>query len=381
MPAMVRTDASNPFAHHTMQVRVPATAREVLVLNPDYSPAVHIALEALAAAIETDQVMPPLEATAPDYELWREACAAHTGQTWLQTDWFYSEVYFYRLLVSATRWWETGRDLFAPQKTAELSSLALWQRLEEALELRAKLREERLQALIHLDLWGNRIDLSFAASLARGTDGSHHDLLVDDSAAVVTHLMAHPGGEVHIVADNTGTELALDLALCDALLDEAGTQVIFHVKVHPMFVSDALPSDWFTLVRQMTARGGETAALASRLLAAFDAGRVRVIPNGFWNSSYPLSGLTPVMRDVFSRAALVVLKGDLNYRRMVGDVLWPVTTPFRDVVRFMPAPLLAMRTLKSELLVGLAAGQAEALAAEDAKWQTNGKRGVIQFRA
>ena len=377
MPAMVRTDVSNSFAHHTMQVRVPATAREVLVLNPDYPPAVQIAVEALAAAIESDQVMPPIDPIAPDHAWWKDASAAHAGQSWLQTDWFYAEVYFYRLLVGATRWWETGRDLFAPQKNAEVGSPALWQRLEEALDLRSQKRAERLHALLHLDLWGNRIDLSFAASLARGTDGSHHDLLTDDSAAVVEHLLARSGGEVHIVADNTGTELALDLALCDALLDDARTQVTFHVKVHPMFVSDALPSDWFTMVRQMAARGGEAAALSARLLAAFDAGRIRVIPNGFWNSSLPLSAL----HEVFSHAALVILKGDLNYRRMVGDMLYPVTTPLRDVVTFMPAPLLAMRTLKSELLVGLKDGVAETLVAEDPKWQTNGKRGVIQFRA
>lgn len=381
MPAMVRTDPTNPFAHHTMQYRVPATAREVLTLNPDYSPLIHAAVEKLAVSIETNQVMPPMDPLAPDYELWREACATHAGQSWLQTDWYFSEIYFYRLLVGAVRWWETGRDPFTPQKSAELNSPALWLRLDEALALRSRTREERLHALIHLDLWANRIDLSFAASLARGTDGSHHDLLVDASAEVTNHLLAHAGRDIHIVADNTGTELALDLALCDALLDAPGTRVTFHVKVHPMFVSDALPFDWFTLVHHMSAHGGEAAALASRLLSAFEEGRIRVIPNGFWNSSYPLSAMSSVLRDTFGQSALVILKGDLNYRRMVGDVLWPVTTLFRDVVSFMPAPLLAMRTLKSDLLVGLAEGQAEKLFAEDAKWQTNGKRGVIQFRA
>ena len=79
-------------------------------------------------------------------------------------------------------------------------------------------------------------------------------------------------------------------------------------------------------------------------------------------------------------ASLVIVKGDANYRRLVGDRQWDATTPLEDVVSpWFPAPLAALRTLKAEIAVGLRSGQAEAAAAQDAAWWTSGKYGSIQF--
>jgi hypothetical protein len=50
------------------------------------------------------------------------------------------------------------------------------------------------------------------------------------------------------------------------------------------------------------------------------------------------------------------VKGDANYRRLIGDALWPHDTPFAHVLSYFAAPLLALRTLKSEVCVGLAPG-------------------------
>ena len=77
---------------------------------------------------------------------------------------------------------------------------------------------------------------------------------------------------------------------------------------------------------------------------------------------------------------LVLVKGDANYRRLLGDAHWAPTTPFAEVLSYFPAPVAALRTLKAEIIVGLAPGQAERLAAEDPAWLVNGRRGVIQAR-
>ena len=50
-------------------------------------------------------------------------------------------------------------------------------------------------------------------------------------------------------------------------------------------------------------------------------------------------------------------------------------------MRYFPAPLLALRSLKSDPIVGLRPDQAETLDGLDPKWRSNGKRGVIQFKA
>jgi hypothetical protein len=86
------------------------------------------------------------------------------------------------------------------------------------------------------------------------------------------------------------------------------------------------------------------------------------------------------LRAELADADLVVLKGDVNYRRLIGDLHWPVTTPFERATAYFPAPLVALRTLKGELIVGLHPGEAEQLYEQDPEWQVNGRRGLIQGR-
>ena len=46
---------------------------------------------------------------------------------------------------------------------------------------------------------------------------------------------------------------------------------------------------------------------------------------------------------------------------------------------FLPSNLLSLRTLKADVVAGLAAGQAERLALLDPDWMVNGNWGLIQF--
>jgi uncharacterized protein with ATP-grasp and redox domains len=378
---MIRTDSTNAFAHHTMKVRVPAIIHEVMVLNPNYSPAILDALARLAEEMENDQLIPMLQPLAPDYEQWAANYAPYAGHTWLNTDWFFAEIYTYRLLMQAVRWWETGRDPFAPKKIAELGSSALWELIERTLSSQDTPLEERLLSLVYAALWGNRIDLSYAASLAHGTTSSNEDLLVDDSAAVVKHLLETTGA-IHIIVDNTGSELAMDLALADALLENENNRIIIHPKMHPTFVSDATAPDVLTLIERMAMH--ETpivSALGKRLSHAFESRRLTLAPDFYWNSTRVLWDMPPHLVDVFRGAALVIIKGDANYRRMVGDVLWPPDIPYSTVVDFFPAPLLALRTLKSDVVVGLPTGLDQRLDQTDPAWRVSGRHGLIQFRA
>src|SRR5205823_4744952 len=100
----------------------------------------------------------------------------------------------------------------------------------------------------------------------------------------------------------------------------------------------------------------------------------------FHTSSLFYPQLPPDLRAELARADLVVLKGDANYRRLCSDAHWPFETPFAEVVRDFPAPLVALRTSKAELVVGLPPGLAAATAALDPLWLVNGRRGVIQAR-
>jgi len=64
----------------------------------------------------------------------------------------------------------------------------------------------------------------------------------------------------------------------------------------------------------------------------------------------------------------------------VGDRRWPATTPFADLTSYFPSPLLALRTLKSDVAAGLDPATVAELEASGEEWRTSGTYAVVQFR-
>lgn len=79
-----------------------------------------------------------------------------------------------------------------------------------------------------------------------------------------------------------------------------------------------------------------------------------------------------------SQSFLIISKGDLNYRKLVGDIFWEPTVPFTEAVgNFKPSKLIALRTLKSDITCGLPEGLAEHISKNDPDWLKIGKYAVI----
>ncbi len=385
-PPPIRTDRSNHFANNTMRVRLPAIIDEVLALNSDFHASIQVRLAKLRDEIAQGAPIPSLPKQSSDHDEWQRALdqqrmTLQCPPGWHHAEWFFAETYAYRWILEATRWQETARDPFTPKKQAELHGEALWRLVERALQP-AESWADALSNALALDLWANRIDLSYAASLQQGTETRAEDLLVDDRAAVIAQVLDEPAGAIRLVADNAGSELAMDLALVDLLLQLPGLRVEVCLKAAPTFVSDATPSDVWLMLAEMQRRGPAAAALAKRLLAAWSAERLRFLPHTFWNSSLFLWEMPSSLHEALNEAQLVIIKGDANYRRAVGDCLWDAHTPFASALGYLDAPVLCLRTLKSDPLVGLPrASTEEALSASDREWRVNGKRGLIQFKA
>ncbi|HWA77632.1 MAG TPA: damage-control phosphatase ARMT1 family protein [Polyangiaceae bacterium] len=379
-PPRIRTDASHPFANHTMRVRVPVIVDEAIANNPEYSSDVRDRLAALGAALRTDSALPALDAAAPHAEGWRAELAARAGQSWLDTDWFFAENYAYRQIAECVGFWQHGRDPFLPVKRADYASAAHREAFERALSLSGA-PDERLHELLKLVLFGNRMDLSFAAAHQRGTHSAEEDLLCDDREAAILRL-TRGHGPLHLVIDNAGTELTLDLVLADFAIEVLKLRVVLHLKVHPAFVSDAMAVD----VVRFLEEGGEhypagsaPRACLERLEKAREQGELELAPHPYFNGPLSLWQLPLELERRFQGACLVVLKGDAHYRRALGDAIWPPATPFAQATRYFPAPLLALRTLKSDPIVGLAEGQAERLDVEDPSWRVNARRAVASL--
>ena len=394
-PPPIRTDESNAFANNTMRVRLPAIIDETIALNDDYPASIRERLSRLRDDIASGARIKGLsDASAADACGWagalrRQREILDAEPAWHNAEWFFAETYAYRCLIGAVRWRESGHDPFLPQKREELASEQLWRLLEHATEP-ASSASEALTGLVGFDLWANRIDLSYAASMERGTRIDEDDLLVDDRADLLTYLADSAAdhrqysgdGTIYLVADNTGSELAMDLALSDCLLHHVTKRVVICLKAHPTFVSDATPADVWMMLSEMTARGGGAAALAERLRSAWASERLRFLPHLYWNSSRFLWDLPAYLCGQLNRARLVIIKGDANYRRALGDCLWPAQTPFNHVLDYLDAPVLCLRTLKSDPVVGLPSAETAAkLDRIDPDWRVNGKRGLIQFKA
>ncbi len=272
----------------------------------------------------------------------------------------------------------TGLDPFRPQK--ELALVEARQALEAVLPARQEQAHD-LETLIRLALWGNQADLSMwpAGSANRPANGAGSRLLVDDAARAADYLRTAGGGRVDLVLDNTGAELAFDLLLADGLL-QTGRTVRLWVKLHPTFVSDAIAADIPETLSSLAASAQPAVrGLAERLLGHLQAGRLETATHPYWTSSHMGWELPADLRQELAQAVLLVSKGDANYRRWLGDRHWAYDYPLANVIDYLPAPMLLLRVLKSEVLAGLQPGQAEAVGQQDARWMINGQWGLIQY--
>ncbi|GGT11015.1 damage-control phosphatase ARMT1 family protein [Streptomyces chromofuscus] len=374
------------FPHSVLAERHPAIIRQVRASLP-YGPERQRALDALLADC-TEGVIEPLPPDAHDGDRWAAwGLDTYAGQSWFDVPWLWSESYFYRRLLDAVGYFGPGPeqaiDPFRPVKLTELDAPATDEELAALDGLETRPPDERAQALLHGSLWGNRADLGFRLSAGGDTPAAAPGLVADDSRTLWSLLPPSGTGTLCLVADNAGRELVPDLLLMAHLLAEGRVErAVLHVKPHPYYVSDATPADVLDALRRLTAAPGAAGAYGRRLWAATTDGRLTVRAHPFSCAPLPYAEMPDDLRAEFAEAALTVVKGDLNYRRLVGDRRWPPTTPFADVTGYFPGPVAALRTLKSDVICGLDAGTEAALvAAEGQRWRTAGTHALIQVNA
>ncbi|KAL2259193.1 hypothetical protein VTK26DRAFT_7226 [Humicola hyalothermophila] len=291
-------------------------------------------------------------------------------------------------------------------------------------------------------LWGNATDLSLLTSLTyediqrlQGSEArraAEQNILVNDLPAVYDHLASlreKKGGKqdrrVDVVLDNAGFELFVDLILAGYLLSAGlATTVVLHPKSIPWFVSDVVPADFAALLGAVAAprdffetqsdeeelQGTVPPKLSDKEVdelgflfaewSRFHAegmlvlrpNRVWTGPGSFWRLPAAAAGEgEEVVRDWRENSELVVFKGDLNYRKLVGDVAWDPTTPFTQAIGPLGpgsgVNVLALRTCKADVVVGLKPGEDERLKQTEGgggdsgarKWAWNGKWAVVSF--
>jgi hypothetical protein len=252
---------------------------------------------------------------------------------------------------------------------------------------------------VQVALWGNKCDLS----ISQGASNSQKECVLEQLAHLKPHILVDDttqalsalrkaaasrgggGGRVDVVLDNAGFELVTDLCLAELLLAAGlASSIHLHGKAMPWFVSDVTEADLQWTLNLMSASNN---AVISRFGAKWKSrlrdGTFHYSNHPFWTLPFDYSLMqqhTPDLYADLAKSDLVFLKGDLNYRKLVGDLAWDPTTPFSISLRgFNPAPLCSLRTQKADTVVGLRPGLAEEVEAKDPNWQIDGRWAIISF--
>ncbi|WP_327235786.1 damage-control phosphatase ARMT1 family protein [Streptomyces sp. NBC_01317] len=382
---VILSNEPGSFAWSVLAKRHPALIQQVRDAFP-YGPRQHEALDVLLDEI-TNGVVEPLPPAEHDHERWAVSGEEHVGCSWYDAPFLWAESYFYRRLLGAVGYFGTGPwqgvDPFAPFKKAELRGETVEEELSALDALANVPAQERATALLHASLWGNRADLGFRVTAAEpeAGDATAPALVADDSDLLWRLLPVGAGSTVAVVADNAGRELLPDLILIDHLLEERhAEQVVLHVKPYPYYVSDAMTSDVVDCLRRLTHAPGEAGRVGGRLWQAMATGRLDVRTHSFYCAPQPYEEMPEDLRKEFEAVTLTILKGDLNYRRLVGDRMWDATTPFADRTAYFPGSVATLRTLKSDVVVGLEQKTLESLEQSGTPWRTSGTHALILVR-
>jgi Damage-control phosphatase ARMT1-like domain len=366
-----------------------------------------------------------------EYLEWQAILQPHldTGATWLSAPWMVTEFYLYRRLMDCLDYWNPDSVAYhydpfdVPKRkgltTSVSSAEAALSKLQRATAQWTSANKESFAGgtsdeppppptefstgvilATQLSLWGNQMDLSLWPA---DTDLARTDVFADVLQAATTQLLhddsdrlvrqcwklwqQDEGSHVDIIVDNAGFELVTDLALAQFLIDSkiAGT-VTFQLKSHPTFVSDAMEKDLIDTVNyyadELDAAVYPASVQAGQTWRSLlQSGQWRCVEQDFWVQGRAMWDMPwSVRSDLVERCHLAFVKGDANYRRLLGDRDWDLTAPFDQVVGcYFPVPVCALRTLKAEIGCGMEASQVQRAASLDANWMTNGRFGVVHF--
>ncbi|KAE9406130.1 DUF89 domain-containing protein [Gymnopus androsaceus JB14] len=392
-----------------------------------------------------DHVMEPIPADgelhADFYNTELEALAKSSRNTWFKAPWLYAECYLYRLLRSyfaqSTHWrnfdpfHSQKLDVFTKSGTSIYGIATIMHELEaerSVLESDPEKLKVFFQEMIQMCLWGNATDLSLLThmslvdieklqSVGKDMQAARKEFIMrDDQEKAWKHISTIKDGRVDFVLDNAGFELFTDLVFADFLVTYTPyvSKVVFHPKLIPWFVSDVTPPDFEETIKSLldpsflssTTSPPPSAdqqqhlqQLAGRLKRYVTEGVFSLsVPietplgggsaleslAGFWTTPVPywdMKTYDPKLWDSLKDSDLVVLKGDLNYRKLTGDIQWPPLTPFDEALGPLAGsfPLLSLRTNKADVAVGLDEEVLKKTEAKDPKWRVNGKFALISF--
>jgi hypothetical protein len=382
LPPFLMTSESGSFARRTIEERKPIIIDRILS-HFDYTPSIRTRLLKFKDELKSGMIT-SLTDQSSDREIWDSDLQPWIGKSWLDIPWLFAETFFYRKILEIVKYFQPGPwmgvDPYQRLKEVELQdSLVVF--LESYKSQSYKGNFENLQEHTTNALWGNRGDLS-------NLDVFENDMSAQHERIILNHIepaFSFISSEVESIAyffDNIGKELYFDLAFIDFLIQsELAKSVTCYLKNQPFFVSDAMPKDLINAINHLeSSQSPDANALAHRFSQLINSRKVTLEAPPFFTTSRSYHHFPSVLQKQVGEHDLVILKGDVNFRRLFGDCHWDPTTPIEDAGDYFPTSFLSLRTLKGELILGLTSEQSRNLHEHAEKnWMVNGNRGMITF--
>ncbi|KAI6102943.1 DUF89 domain-containing protein [Pisolithus sp. B1] len=361
--------------------------------------------------------------------------------TWFTAPWLYAECYLYRLFRSyfkqSTLWTDFDPFYAKKEETFRSSVTAIHQIATTMHELeteKKKLVDDPgklsvlFKEMVQMCLWCvlthdlsllthlTPSDIEHLQTVGREAQQARTEfILKDDQDAVWEYIkglepQAGTVARCDFVLDNVliSWKLFTDLVFADFLVTHTPyfSQVVFHPKLFPWFVSDVTPTDFYKTIESLlspiffNATMETTPESAHHLKEMVERWR-RYLEQGifrlstavedghkkaqFWTGPWPYWYMEDRANSLWrflAESGLVIFKGDLKYVLLTGDVKWPATTPFATALGRPLAgsfPLLSLRTNKADVVVGISQGVADKLDEKDKGWRVNGKYALVSF--
>ncbi|KAL0233755.1 hypothetical protein PCE1_002261 [Barthelona sp. PCE] len=296
-----------------------------------------------------------------------------------------AEFYLYIAMMKYSNFFFTGVDPFIDKKMVawdavvsnKEANLSLFHALEIGSSNLSIIEKKILvQSFLFFSLSGNCIDLSQTNFLHSNLSASVFDeelLLCNDAIPFIEHLL-HGCSVLSIVCDNCGVEFYADvlLALCVIELGFVDS-VEFCVKAFPTFVSDVTVDDVPIFLHMLQREFPNVYDMYDKHAKS---GVITYKGDYFFNNPTDYIRKEHLLNRIVS-GDTAIFKGDLNYRRLVYDRDYPIDMSVSAFPKHLPS--LALRTLKSDVLVGVEKDVAHRAEQKDVNWRVNGRFGVIQF--
>lgn len=351
-------------------------------------------------------------------------------------------------------------DIFKYSKDKMMKEM-LSPRIVPTLRTRLWSQADGLNDILLGMLWGNSVDLSMLQDnreqklkTMQGSFPPSERILANDLAPLAQYILmlsqSSTTAHIDIILDNAGVELTEDLCLVAWILtNSTGLCVTLHAKSMPFYVSDTTFEDvtglfsalrstdepacvefvnilehhWHVTKRLRLHNDAcwvaplEYRDLPPQVVNAFFFAQRLKLPEPFDpDALHPPTMPFPQSQDRFPKSSLVIFKGDLNFRRLVGDRHWDqrsffASSPLLDggangdfdaltayskgaraaptlreaIEDFWPVdavPVAALRTLKSELTAGVSLETVDSLDGDSTtrgSWRISGEYAVALF--